>query len=97
MQPQSRSSVWCTGLSLAAALTAATLLVATAAPARAQQVLAVVNGIPVTSYDVDQRTRLHQTSGGKAPGRKEVLEELINDHIKLIEGKKFGMEPSATP
>jgi peptidyl-prolyl cis-trans isomerase SurA len=78
-----------------AALAAAFVLAGAAAPASAQ-VLAVVNGIPVTSYDVDQRTRLHQISGGKATGRKEVLQELIDDHIKVLEGKKYGMEPSTS-
>lgn len=92
MQAQRRSSVLWAGSWLAAALAAATMLAGVMSPASAQQVLAIVNGIPITSYDVDQRTRLQQISGAKVPGRKEVLEDLIDDHVKLIEAKKFGME-----
>jgi peptidyl-prolyl cis-trans isomerase SurA len=77
-----------------AALSAVTMVAGISSPARAQQVLAVVNGIPITSYDVDQRTRLTQLSTSKAPSRKEVIEELINDRVKLLEGKKFGIEVS---
>lgn len=75
-----------------AALAAALAIAAIVSPARAQQVLAVVNGVPITSYDVDQRTRLIQISGGKSVGRKEVLEELIDEKMKLSEAKKFGLE-----
>lgn len=94
MQAQCRSSVWSAGFWFAAVLAALTASMGVTAPAWAQQVLAVVNGVPITGYDVDQRTRLHQISGGKAAGRKEVLEELINDHIKVLEGKRYGLEAS---
>jgi len=55
-------------------------------------VLAVVNGVPITSYDVDQRTRLSQISGGKVPSRKEVLDDLIDDRVKLSEAKRWSVE-----
>jgi peptidyl-prolyl cis-trans isomerase SurA len=77
-----------------AALTAATLAWGISSPLYAQQVVAVVNGIPITSYDVDQRTRLTQLSGGKAASRKEIIEELINDRVKLLEAKRWGIEAS---
>jgi peptidyl-prolyl cis-trans isomerase SurA len=65
-----------------------------ATPARAQQVLAVVNGIPITSYDVDQRGKLLRMSGQKSTSTKEVLEDLINEKVKLFEAKKYGIEAS---
>lgn len=80
-----RSSVW---FALAA------MAIVTLQSAQAQQVLAVVNGIPITSYDVDQRSRLQQISTGKSGSRKEILEELIEDKIKLLEAKKYTIEAS---
>jgi peptidyl-prolyl cis-trans isomerase SurA len=74
------------------AAVAAVAIIGSLSPASAQQVLAVVNGVPITSYDVDQRTRLIQISAHKTPSRKEVLEELIDEKVKLIEAKKFGLE-----
>jgi peptidyl-prolyl cis-trans isomerase SurA len=37
---------------------------------------------------------LIQISTNKAPGRKEVLEELIDEKVKLAEAKKYGLEAS---
>lgn len=64
--------------------------------ARAQNVVVMVNGDPITNFDIDQRVKLIMlSSGGKTPSRKEAMEELINDRVKLKEGKKFNLEPSA--
>ena len=71
MQTQRGSLVRGGGSWLAGAFAVAVMLLMAAQPIAAQQVLAVVNGVPITSYDVDQRTRLHQISGGKVGGRKE--------------------------
>jgi len=79
------------GAAIVAVLAAAATIAAAAPPARAQQVLAVVNGIPITSYDVEQRTKLAQTSN-RRPSRKEVIDDLIDDRVKLIEAKRFGIE-----
>jgi peptidyl-prolyl cis-trans isomerase SurA len=51
-----------------------------------------VNGEPITALDIDHRTKLMQMSGNKSPGRKEVLDELIDEKLKIREGKKFGLE-----
>jgi peptidyl-prolyl cis-trans isomerase SurA len=80
-----RSSVW---------FALVTIAIAALTPAQAQQVLAVVNGIPITSYDVDQRIRLQQISSGKPASRKEILDDLIDDKVKFLEAKKYGIEPS---
>jgi peptidyl-prolyl cis-trans isomerase SurA len=82
------------GTIFAIAITALCMITGTMPRAQAQHVVAVVNGIPITSYDVDQRTRLIQLSGTKPPGRKEVLEELIDEKVKLLEAKRFGLEAS---
>lgn len=66
-----------------------------AAPARAQTVAVMVNGEPITNYDIDQRSKLTLLSTKKAPSRKDVIEDLINEKVKIREGKKFGIDPSA--
>jgi peptidyl-prolyl cis-trans isomerase SurA len=83
-----------TGATMSAVAAAAFLLTAIPSGAHAQQVLAVVNGTPITSYDVDQRTQLARIAGGKVPGRKEILEELINEKVKLLEAKRYSIEAS---
>lgn len=65
------------------------------ADARAQNAVVVVNGMPITNFDIDQRVKLIMlANGGKTPTRKEAMEELINDRVKLKEGKKYSLDPS---
>src|SRR5258706_16439417 len=60
------------------------------ASAFAQVVLLVVNGDPITAFDVEQRTRLLQLmSNGKVPARQEVIDELISEKIKLQLPRRF--------
>ncbi len=63
-----------------------------AALAHAQQVVVVVNGEPITALDIEQRSKLNQLSTHKVPARKEVIEELITEKLKIKEGKKLGFE-----
>jgi peptidyl-prolyl cis-trans isomerase SurA len=79
-----------------AALSTALLVVAViATPAIAQaQVVALVNGAPITDLDIAQRTRLDQVTTGKSLGRKQVLEELIEDHLKIFIAKRYGLDIS---
>jgi peptidyl-prolyl cis-trans isomerase SurA len=72
----------------AAAALAALLLLAYQGPARAQ-IVALVNGEPITALDIAQRTRLIQLSTQKLPGRQEVLEELIDDKLKVTLAKRY--------
>ena len=59
-------------------LFAATLLALAAAVAatgaRAQQIVVIVNGEPITALDIEQRSKLIQLSTHKAPARQEVLD-----------------------
>jgi len=68
-------------------MAAAALMVAAMAgapgTARAQTVVVIVNGDPVTTYDIDQRTRLMQISTQRSPSRQEVLNELIDEKLKI--------------
>jgi len=73
---------------LLAAILAPVLL----SPAFGQQVVALVNGEPITSFDVEQRGKLIQISSHKTPSRQEILDELVNDKLKLREAKRWGVE-----
>jgi len=79
-------------------LGAAALMVAATAIscAQAQNVAAFVNGEPITALDIDQRSKLLEASSPthKAPPRPEVLDELINEKLKIREAKKWGIDPS---
>ena len=61
------------------------------APAAAQQVVALVNGEPVTALDVAQRLKLHQVSTRRSPSRQELIEELINEKIKIQQAARLGI------
>jgi peptidyl-prolyl cis-trans isomerase SurA len=85
-------------LSKGRALGAAALMIIAAAisGAQAQNVVAFVNGEPITALDIDQRSKLMEVSSPthKAPPRQEVLDELINEKLQIREGKRWGVEPS---
>jgi peptidyl-prolyl cis-trans isomerase SurA len=76
------------------ALAAAVVILAPGAMsvASAQQIVVVVNGDPITALDIEQRTKLMQLSGQKTATRQQVLDELINEKLKVKEAKKFGLE-----
>lgn len=78
---------WLTG-----ALTAAAFAVMlTSGPARAQ-VVVVANGSPITELDIAQRTKLIATSTRKTPSRQEVINELIDDRLKIAKAKYYGLD-----
>jgi peptidyl-prolyl cis-trans isomerase SurA len=80
----------CRRLAMAAALVCACSMPATTT--LAQQIVVIVGGEPITALDIEQRTKLTQLSTQKAPPRQEVLEELINERLKIREGKRWGLE-----
>ena len=76
--------------SLAAAVGLALAVVASAPQgASAQGVVVLVNGDPITNFDIEQRSKLHQVSTQKTPPRQEVVEELINEKIKIQLLKRY--------
>ncbi len=76
------------------ALFAATVLVVSGltSGAMAQSVAAMVNGEAITQFDIDQRIKLTTLTTRKTPSRQEALEDLINDKVKIKEGKKYGLD-----
>jgi peptidyl-prolyl cis-trans isomerase SurA len=72
---------------------AALLLVAAAAsPAVAQNVVVMVNGEPITAIDVEQRIKFIQLSTQKTPARPDVLNELIDEKLKVKEAKRWNID-----
>lgn len=73
-----------------AVLAAAALGVALVpAPAAAQQVVALVNGEPITTLDVDQQTRIIEAFSRRRPSRKEALDDLVDQKIKLHQARRL--------
>jgi peptidyl-prolyl cis-trans isomerase SurA len=68
---------------------------AVAMPAAAfAQVVVVANGSPITAYDIEQRAKLLTESTHKTPARQEVINDLIDDRLKLSKAKYYGFEVS---
>jgi peptidyl-prolyl cis-trans isomerase SurA len=77
---------------VAMVLVAAAVTAAWRWPAAAQQVVARVNGDPITAIDIAQRTKLVQISTHRSPSRQEVLDELIDEKLKLQVAKRYKLE-----
>lgn len=69
------------------------LLTGGTAPSRAQNIVLMVNGEPITDFDIEQRGRLDELVSHKKPSRQEIINELIDDKVKIKEGKKYGVDP----
>jgi peptidyl-prolyl cis-trans isomerase SurA len=76
----------------AAATLAAALVLAAPPTARAQQVVAFVNGQPITTLDIEHRSKFLQMSSKKVPPRKEVLDSLIDEILEVTEAKRYGLD-----
>jgi peptidyl-prolyl cis-trans isomerase SurA len=76
---------------LACAIVAASLAMPTLAAA---QVAVVANGSPITELDISQRTKLMATQGNKNVTRPAVIQELIDDRLKIAKARTYGMEIS---
>jgi len=75
---------------------AALILMGCGSPLHAQTVAVMVNGEPITNYDIDQRSKLNFLTTHKTPVRQQVVDELIDEKVKIKEGKKFGVDPTAS-
>ena len=56
------------------------------------QAVAIVNGDPITAFDLEQRSKLIQLSTHQNKPRNEVLEELINEKLKVQLLKRFTID-----
>ncbi len=74
----------------------ALVLMAGGSPLQAQSVAVMVNGEPITNYDIEQRSKLNFLTTRKQAPRQDTINELIDEKVKVKEGKKFGVEPTAS-
>jgi peptidyl-prolyl cis-trans isomerase SurA len=72
------------------------LLAGSGSPLQAQSVAVLVNGEPITNYDIEQRTKLNALTTHKQMPRQEVLDQLIDEKVKIKEGKKYGVDPASS-
>jgi peptidyl-prolyl cis-trans isomerase SurA len=56
----------------------------------------MVNGEPITNYDIEQRSKLNFLTTHKQQTRQQVIDELIDEKVKIKEGKRFGVDPTAS-
>jgi peptidyl-prolyl cis-trans isomerase SurA len=93
-----RTTTWALGRTVIVTLTllAAAVVVVPVTPAGAQQIVAFVYGEPITALDIDQRTRIIEVFSRKKAARKEVLDELIDQKLKLHQAKRLDIDIDAT-
>ncbi len=87
-------SRWLSSLILGCA--AALVLIGCGSPLHAQSVAVMVNGEPITNFDIEQRGKLNFLTTRKPPVRQDVINELIDEKVKIKEGKKFSIDPNAS-
>jgi len=63
------------------------------APALAQAVVTAVNGDPVTTFDVDEYTKILKLEH-KAASRADALEAIVEDRLKYDEARHWGIDGS---
>jgi len=89
---QYRSRPWTAVRRLVVALAAAAACAAATHPASAQQVAVLVNGAPITTYDIEQRIKFDTLASHKAPSRQDVIQELIDEKLKVHAGRLYKLE-----
>ena len=77
-------------------LLALMLLLGGGARLHAQSIAVMVNGEPITNLDIEQRIKLNTLTGAKNPDRQAILNDLIDEKVKIKEAKKYGVDPGAT-
>jgi peptidyl-prolyl cis-trans isomerase SurA len=71
---------------------AALVIVVSGTAALAQNVVVFVNGDPITAIDVEQRAKFLLLTTQKQPPRKDVLNQLIDEKLKVREGRRWSLE-----
>ena len=62
-------------------------------PCAQAQIVLYVTGQPITAYDIEQRSKL-VALGGKPKSRQDIIDELIDDKLKILAAKRFNFEMS---
>lgn len=62
----------------------------------AQSVACMVGGEPITNLDIEQRTKLNFLTTRQQMPRQQVIDQLIDEKVKVKEAKRFGVDPTAS-
>ena len=62
--------------------------------ARAQEVVVMVDGQPITARDIETRSKFIFMSTHKAPSRQEVIDALIDEMLEIREAKRYTIDPT---
>jgi len=63
-------------------------------PARAQQIVLLVNGAPITDLDIAHREKLIEMSIHKKPNRQEAINSLVDETLEVREAARYSIEPT---
>ncbi len=74
----------------------ALILIGSPGVLHAQSIVVMVNGEPITDFDIEQRSKLDALTTHKQQTRQEVMDELIDEKVKIKEGKKYGVDPGVS-
>ena len=72
----------------------AAALAAVPSPARAQQIVLLVNGIPITDLDIAHREKFIEMSNHKKPSRQEAINSLVDETLELREAVRYSLDPT---
>ncbi len=73
---------------------AAAAVLAVASATRAQEeVVVLVDGEPITSLDIQHRSKFMELSTHKPPSRQEAIDSLVDQILELREAKRYDIEP----
>src|SRR3984885_4237718 len=76
----------------AAAVLAAAMLPGASSAGHAQEIVALVNGQPITALDIQHRAKFVQMSTNKGPPRQDVINELIDETLEIVEAHRYGID-----
>ena len=79
---------------LAAALLILASITPISLPARAQQIVLLVNGTPITDLDIAHREKFLEMSNHKKPSRQEAINSLVDETLELREAARYSLEPT---
>lgn len=69
-------------------------IVATISPARAQQIVLLVNGSPITDLDIAHREKFIEMSIHKKPSRQDAINSLVDETLELKEASRYSLDVS---
>lgn len=80
--------------SFAAALFIFVIIATIPSTARAQQIVLLVNGSPITDLDIAHREKFLEMSNHKKPSRQEAINSLVDETLELKEAARYSLEPT---